>query len=443
MVPAWYPREVTPPYNLIVRSGQGGEPYYEVKWRSGGRQLKRRLGPAWLTVSTDGSWSPRSGRLRSGFLDERLAHERACEAITAVANELAAAAAAAREKAERGITVRELAREWLEWQREVKQVKPATLVDYGAILREPGVPYARGARVTRGRIMAALGDRPIGKVTTREISDFLRSLDREGLTPRNVNKHRQTLATMFRYACRVDTYSLPSNPVDATDKRPEPPPPALDYFEVEEAEALARAAAAGEHRTGERDEFERYEDEQDAELYRVLFYTGLRLGEALVLRWADVDLAARTILVRRGLSAGVESLPKGRRHRFVPLAQTVVAAIARLSARRDFTSAADYVFVNVVGRRLDASALRRRYKRACAAAELRHVTLHGLRHAAGSIVARTTDPVFVRDMLGHAKLTTTDRYLGAKLRPEELARLDSAFIRVSVEPTEELGVAAD
>lgn len=98
--------------------------------------------------------------------------------------------------------------------------------------------------------MAALGDRPIGKVTTREVSDFLRSLDREGLTPRNVNKHRQTLATMFRYACRVDTHSLPSNPVDATDKRPEPPPPALDYFEVEEAEALARAAAAGEHRTG-------------------------------------------------------------------------------------------------------------------------------------------------------------------------------------------------
>ncbi len=191
---------------------------------------------------------------------------------------------------------------------------------------------------------------------------------------------------MFRYACRVDTYSLPSNPVDATDKRPEPPSPALDYFEVEEAEALARAAAAGKHRVGERDDLERCEDEQDAELYRVLFYTGLRLGEALVLRWADVDLAARTILVRRGLSAGVESLPKGRRHRF-PLAQPAVEALARQSARRDFTSADDYVFVDVVGLRLDASALRRRYKRACAAARLRHVTLHGLRHAAGSIVA--------------------------------------------------------
>ena len=34
---------------------------------------------------------------------------------------------------------------------------------------------------------------------------------------------------------------------------------------------------------------------------------------------------------------------------------------------------------------------------------------------------------FVRDMLGHAKLTTTDRYLAAKFRPEEYARLDAAF----------------
>ena len=169
----------------------------------------------------------------------------------------------------------------------------------------------------------------------------------------------------------------------------------------------------------------------------MLFYTGLRLGEALVLRWADVDLEARTILVRRGLSAQVETLPKGRRYRFVPLAHPAIAALDRLSRRGEFVSADDYVFCNAFGQRMDGSALRRRYKRACAAAGLRQVTLHGLRHAAGSIVARTTDPVFVRDMLGHAKLTTTDRYLGAKLRPEELARLDAAFERPKV------GVAAD
>jgi integrase len=422
-----------PSYNLIVRVGKGAQPHFEAKWRAGGKQFKRRLGPAWLEAGEGGGWVPRKGRVKPGYLDERFAHALARDAIAEVEFQLAHADQLAREKAERGITVRELAHEWMEWQREVKQIKPATLVDYHALLREPGAKYARGSRVTHGRMMKALGDRPINRVTTREISDFLRSLDRQGLSARNVNKHRQVLATMFRYACREDTYNLPKNPVDPTDKRPEPPPAALDYFEVEEAEALARAAAAGHHRWRERDELAIREDLQDAELYRVLFYTGLRVGEAVVLRWDDVDLAARTILVRRGLSATTETLPKGRRYRFVPLAQPAVEALARLADRGEFISPDDYVFCNVWGRRIDISALRRRYKRACDAAGLRPVKLHGLRHAAGSIVARTTDPVFVRDMLGHAKLTTTDRYLGAKLRPEELAKLDAAFAPVTIE----------
>ncbi len=170
------------------------------------------------------------------------------------------------------------------------------------------------------------------------------------------------------------------------------------------------------------------EDRRDADAFRLLFYTGLRLGELLTLRWADVDLADRLLLVRRGLSAGQETLPKGRRHRFVPLPTPAVVALARLADREEFLEPDDYVLCNRFGRRLDASALRRRYKRGCAAAGLRPVRLHGLRHAAGSLVARTTDAVFVRDFLGHAKLTTTDRYLSAKLMPEEFERLDRAFV---------------
>jgi integrase len=146
-----------------------------------------------------------------------------------------------------------------------------------------------------------------------------------------------------------------------------------------------------------------------------------------VLRWDDVDLEARTLFICRGLSADVEGLPKGRRSRIVPLAWPAVEALRRLQRRGEFLEPDDYVFTNVWGRRLDGSALRRRYKQGCEAAGLRPVKLHGLRHAAGSIVARTADPVFVRDMLGHAKLTTTDRYVTAKLRPEEFARLDAAF----------------
>jgi integrase len=281
--------------------------------------------------------------------------------------------------------------------------------------------------------MKAFGDRPAADVTTAEVSRFLRSLDRDGLSPRNVNKHREVLASMFAYGSRADTLALPGNPVDGTDKRRQSPPAALDYYEVEEVEALAQACERGEHRTARviidvaELEARHREDHQDAEAFRLLFYTGLRLGEMLTLRWEDVSLDRRMLFVRRGLSAGEERLPKGGRARFVPLPTPAMAALERLRERAEFVAPDDYVLANRLGRRLDTSALRRRYKRGCAAAALRPVRLHGLRHAAGSLVARTSDAVFVRDFLGHSKLSTTDRYVAAKARPEELERLDRAF----------------
>ena len=427
--------------NLVIRLREGAQDkcYWDAQWRYRTGPLepwqlkKRRLGLAWQERDEAGAWRKRRGRCPEGWLDERAAHLAAVAAMDAQAGELAAEAQAAANAAAAALTVRVLAHDWLSWLKEVWGAKPSTIKDYSFLLREPGEAFKRGPGKTAGRIMKAFGDRPAAEVTTREVSDFLRSLDREGLTPRNVNKHREVLAAMFTYGCRADAFGLPANPVLGTDKRRQAPPTALDYYEVEEVEALARACEHGEQREPRDifDEAERearlQEDKQDAEAFRLLFYTGLRVGEMLTLRWGDIDLDGRVLYVHRGLSAGVEGLPKGGRPRVVPLPMPAVHALARLSTRDDFTSADDYVLVNRFGRRLDASALRRRYKRGCVAAGLRPVRLHGLRHAAGSLVARTSDPVFVRDFLGHSKLSTTDRYVSAKARPEELERLDAAF----------------
>jgi integrase len=427
------------------RAGAGDKVYWDADWRwrenqgDPWRTRKQRLGLAWLEPDGQRGWRKRTGRCREGWLGERAANVAAVAAVEAFRREVAGNQRAARAEAERKVTVRELAAEWLQWVSEVRGAKPSTIQDYQYLLREPGVAYRRGDRTSAGRIMRALGGRTIEEVTTAEVSRFLRELDRQGLTARNVNKHRQVLVALFAYGCRAETYELAINPAAGTDKRREDPPAALDYYEVEEVEALARVCEAGRQRRSGPiiDEAERAarerEDRQDAEAFRLLFYTGLRLGEVLTLRWEDVDLADRLLLVRRGLSAGEESTPKGRRHRFVPLSMAAAAALARLANRGEFIGSDDYVLANRFGRRLDPSALRHRYKRGCAAAGLRPVRLHGLRHAAGSLIARTSDPVFVRDFLGHAKLSTTDRYLSAKLRPEELERLDRAFAR---EPAE-------
>ena len=427
--------------NLIVfpREGARGKVYWDARWRyrrddsAPWKLVQRRIGLAWQVPDGAGGWRKRPGRCSDGWLDERAANVAAVAALESFERKLADEERTEREAAERKLTVREIAAEWLEWLREVRGAKPSTIQDYEFLLREPGIPYKRGNKVSAGRIMTAFGDRRYDQVTAADVSKFLRSLDRAGLTPRNVNKHRQVLAAIFGYACRADTYSLAANPVASTDKRREDPPAALDYYEVHEVEALARCCEQGRHhtRTPATDpseiEARRWEDHRDADLFRVLFYTGVRLGEALALRNGSVDLDARLLLVRAGVSAGQESSPKGRRHRFVPLSTPAQQALARLLNRDEFSSPDDYVIVNRLGRRLDSSAVRRRYKSACAQAGLRPVRLHGLRHAAGSLVARTNDPVFVRDFLGHSKLATTDRYVSAKLRPEEFERLDRAF----------------
>jgi site-specific recombinase XerD len=111
----------------------------------------------------------------------------------------------------------------------------------------------------------------------------------------------------------------------------------------------------------------------------------------------------------------------------VPLADPARDSLERRLAREDFTQREDYVFCNRLGGRLNGSTLRRRYHAARKAAGLRHVKLHGLRHGAGGLVARHTDAVLVQHFLGHAKLATTERYMHAKARAEDIDKLNLAF----------------
>jgi integrase len=109
------------------------------------------------------------------------------------------------------------------------------------------------------------------------------------------------------------------------------------------------------------------------------------------------------------------------------MADQAAAALDRLSQRQDFVSP-DYVFCNALGRPLDGSALRRRYKRARDAAGLRPLRWHDLRHTFGSLlVAGGVDLVSIKDTMGHSQLTTTSRYLHARPTTERAAAFTAAF----------------
>lgn len=165
------------------------------------------------------------------------------------------------------------------------------------------------------------------------------------------------------------------------------------------------------------------------ELVRVAAYAGLRRGELVALRWRDVDFTGRKIIVRRSLSGDTElRSTKSRRAREVPLPDQAAAALDRLSRRDEFTGPDDYVFTNRLGRRLDPSALRRRFERARDAAELELLRFHDLRHTYGSLlVAGGIDLASVKAATGHSRITTTERYLHARPAGELADRFTRAL----------------
>jgi integrase len=407
----------------FVRQRASG-PFWYAKWSRNGTPAIRSLGRAWVEPDGHGGWRRRRGRAPEGTLTEAEAGARMRELVRAHDAEQRTLEADADERRRRGVTFRELAAQWIIYLEREKGAKPSTLRDYQWLLAEPGQAHRRGRGAAPGVLISALGDQLVNGMTTRTIAEYLRSLDRRGASPRTVNKHRQVISAVFTFGMREDTYRLPSNPAAGTNKRREPPAAVLDFYEPEEVEAIARAAAAGAHRNVSRLRLEppevaarALEDAQDAELIRVAAFSGLRLGELLALRWADVNLVDRRLVVHRAFSDRTEGPTKSWQARFIPIADPVAAALARLLERGEFIGPDDYAFCSRLGRPLDGSALRRRFKAAAAAAGLRVLRFHALRHGAGSIIARQADSRWVQSFLGHSKLATTERYLHAKARP--------------------------
>jgi integrase len=410
---------------LLVERTRAGRPVWAVKWRSvDGSRPKRRLGhDAWLTPGPHGAWTPRSGRPRDGALTEFQARRLIPQFVTDAELQLAAARTRAERSApQREPTFRDLADAWLNHLEAVEDVKPSTLRDYRSLLAEPDIPYRRGKRRTLGRIMRALGDMPVTRVTTADIDALLADLDQQPISRRTVNKYRETLHAVFRFGLSPGQrarWGLDKNPVADTRKRRDAEIGHLEVFTVEQVEALARAAERGDWRTDRgyatpnTEHLRREENQQLADLLRVAAYTGLRRGELVALRWEDVAWEDRVLIVRRALSGTTERSTKSRRIRYVPLAAQARAALERLAARENFTGPSDYVFATLAGERPDPSALRRRYIACRDAAGLPPLRFHDLRHTAGSLLVRVIDPVSVKDIMGHAALATTERYLHA------------------------------
>ncbi|MCQ9386797.1 tyrosine-type recombinase/integrase [Brevibacterium moorei] len=138
--------------------------------------------------------------------------------------------------------------------------------------------------VINGHILAGLGELRLMEVAVSRVANFLRTLNDR--TPGAAATCRTVLNGMFRIAVEHD--ALKSNPVrDITlPTRKKKPVQALTVDEVDELRAGLREweNEPGVHGPARGTEL--------SDLVDIMLGSGIRIGEALALRWSDVDLAA-------------------------------------------------------------------------------------------------------------------------------------------------------
>lgn len=146
-------------------------------------------------------------------------------------------------------------------------------------------------------------------------------------------------------------------------------------------------------------------DIRDRALLEILYSTGIRVGEVESMNCMDIDLKSGFILVTG----------KGSKQRRVPVGKRALASIMRYLESRgieDPIYCREPLFLNSRGRRLTTRSIRRVvYKWSASVAISRHVSPHVIRHTfATHMLDSGADLRSIQEMLGHASLSTTQRY---------------------------------
>ncbi|MEP6978909.1 MAG: tyrosine-type recombinase/integrase [Thermoleophilia bacterium] len=286
----------------------------------------------------------------------------------------------------------------------------------------------------RGAV-AYFGGMRLAEITPRDVKGYVSSLAARGLAPATI---RSTIAPLRALlATAVEEDAIRSNPA-----------------------AGIRVAGAAEFREGEAEERVKALTDEEATrllgavvpehrlLIEFLLRTGLRISEALALRWGDVDLGTGRVQVRRRLYKGLDA-PKskfGRRDvRMSPELGRRLWAARKASA---FAGDGDPVFATPTGKPLDYGNLYHRVmKPACRTAGVPWAAFHTLRHTCATTLFRSGwNPKQVQKALGHHSAAfTMDTYVHLlpddQPEPPELRFLDAggSVERVAAERVAEAG----
>jgi integrase len=262
----------------------------------------------------------------------------------------------------------------------------------------------------RAYVLPDLGAVRLGELQRRDVQALVERIARSGKSPSTVRNALLPLRAICRRA--VSRGEIHDNPTRGLEL------PAVRGRRDRIAQPHEAAALLGAL------------DPSDRPLWATALYAGLRRGELQALRWADLNLDARVIDVRRSWDrvAGEIEPKSAAGTRTVPLPTVLKAFLdaAPPGAKNAF------VFGRTPAEPFDPWAVGERARRAWNASGLTPITLHECRHTYASLmIAAGVNAKALQTFMGHASITITmDRY--GKLFPgseDEAAVLLSVYLQ--------------
>ena len=231
----------------------------------------------------------------------------------------------------------------------------------------------------------------ISALTPADLRSYLAARMARGLARSSTARAMSTLRSFFKFLYRRGLAHNPSAKTIRTPRLPRAVPKAL-----KEDDAIEAVRTAGEMHDVE------WMNARDQALLLLLYGSGLRIGEALSLTCGEIP---------RGDTLRI--IGKGRKERIVPVLPMVRDALASYRSLCPFAPDKDApLFVGARGKALNPGVVQRQVRRLRAQLGLAETTTpHALRHSfATHLLAQGGDLRTIQELLGHASLSTTQRY---------------------------------
>ena len=285
--------------------------------------------------------------------------------------------------------IKQLIAQWQSWLLNERRYSPHTLDAYSRDLSG----FFDFAAEHLGKVPETAD---LAKLEVRDFRAYLGQRAARHIDKSSLARELSTLKNFFKWLARYDILRNPALSVIRTPRRAKVLPKALevnDTFNViDEAQNLASNSWQGL---------------RDTAIFTLLYGCGLRISEALSLNVGDI-----------GNNDFLRIKGKGNKERIVPLLPVVVENINKYLAECPYQpKQGEPLFLGARGDRLVPRIIQRQMQKIRAYLGLPdNLTPHALRHSfATHLLAEGTDLRSIQELLGHASLTTTQRYTDVQI----------------------------